>query len=180
VANRVGRWYDPGMKCAKCAGSLAPLTQGDLHLDRCGACQGLFFDAGELTKVFSDEDPETLREEVCALPAGADARPATCPRCAQTMNRVSSVRVPAVSYDVCLGCNAIWLDAGEISSLDGEHTGRQSCAPDAGRCLRRLAQTVHDHFRDELEAADRLREKGFLTSDEFDRVRGRILARKGT
>jgi Zn-finger nucleic acid-binding protein len=166
------------MKCAKCPGTLAPLRQGDLVLDRCGACQGLFFDAGELSKVFSDEDPGTLREEVCALPASADARAAVCPRCAQTMNRVSSTRVPAVSYDVCLGCNAIWLDAGELSVLDGEHTERQERAKDEGPRLRRLAQAVHDHFREELEAVDRLREKGFLAADEADRIRRRILARK--
>jgi Zn-finger nucleic acid-binding protein len=169
------------MQCAKCPGSLEPLRRDGLALDRCPACLGLFFDPGELTRVFEDGDPETLREELCALPVVADARPAACPRCRETMNRVASTRVPHVSYDVCLACNGIWLDAGELAALDREHSGRQSPAD----AVRSLAASVQACFDEELaligRARDerlgrllRLRRRGLLNARAFKALQARV------
>jgi Zn-finger nucleic acid-binding protein len=173
------------MKCAKCPGALEHLRQDDLELDRCPACRGFFFDPGELTKVFSDGNPETLREELCALPVVADAVPAVCPRSGHLMNRVRSTRVPQVSYDVCLHCNGIWLDAGELSALDEEQTSRQAPQRTTGEQIRELAHRVRRYFEEEsariqrtrderLGRLLRLRERGLLPPREFARIRKEI------
>ncbi len=173
------------MKCAKCPAALEHLRQDGLDLDRCPACLGLFFDPGELTKVFSDANPETLREEMCALPVVADAVPATCPRSGHLMNRVKSARVPQVSYDVCLHCNGIWLDAGELSALDREHTARRAPPKTCGEQLRELARNVRRYLEEETAAVERarderlarllrLRERGLLAPRDAARIRREI------
>ena len=39
------------MKCPKCGGDLAEVAHGGVTVDRCGSCEGVFLDAGELEKV---------------------------------------------------------------------------------------------------------------------------------
>lgn len=173
------------MKCAKCPGALQTLHQDDLALDRCDLCRGFFFDPGELTKIFTDHDPQTLKEELCALPVAADANPAVCPRCGHLMTRVSSVRVPTVTYDVCLHCNGIWLDAGELSALDQEHTERRQPQRTYRQQLQDLAHAVRRYFEDELVEIDRrtserlsrlsrLRQRGLVPAPEFTRIKREI------
>ncbi len=173
------------MKCAKCPGILENLHQDELVLDRCALCKGLFFDPGELTKIFTDADPETLKEELAALPVTADASPAVCPRCGYLMNRVTSVRVPAVSYDVCLHCNGVWLDAGELAALDQEHTQRRQPQRTYREQLRALAEHVRRYFEEELAEIERrkserlarlarLRQRGVLPARECARIRKEI------
>jgi hypothetical protein len=36
------------MKCPRCGGTLAEVTQNNVTIDRCGSCQGVWLDAGEL------------------------------------------------------------------------------------------------------------------------------------
>ena len=36
------------MKCPKCGGDLREEARGDVHVDVCADCQGMFLDAGEL------------------------------------------------------------------------------------------------------------------------------------
>jgi Zn-finger nucleic acid-binding protein len=166
------------MQCAKCPGSLEPLRRDGLALDRCPACLGLFFDPGELTRVFEDRNPETLREELCALPVVADARPAARPRCLETMNRVASTQVPHVSHDVCLACNGVRLDAGELAALDLEHSGRRSPA----ETVRNLAPSVQACFGEDLaligrardERLGRLRRRGLLNARAFKALQARV------
>jgi Zn-finger nucleic acid-binding protein len=170
------------VKCAKCPGTLEHLRQGDLELDRCSRCQGIFFDPGELTKIFDDSDARTIREEISRIPESADERPATCPRCGWTMTRVATEKL---AYDVCLPCNGVWLDAGELSSLDEEHTSRRSRPPAARDRIRKLGESVRKFFEDELSEINRtkarrlvrltrLRQQGLLPADEFDRIRKEI------
>jgi hypothetical protein len=40
------------MKCPKCGHDMAEEEQDGIKLDRCGFCEGIYFDAGELERLF--------------------------------------------------------------------------------------------------------------------------------
>ena len=48
------------MKCPKCGGDLKEVALDAIHVDRCGDCEGVFFDAGELESVLLQK-PEVRR-----------------------------------------------------------------------------------------------------------------------
>jgi uncharacterized protein len=46
------------MKCPKCGHDMAEQTLGDIKIDRCTFCEGVFFDAGELEHAYMKKDEE--------------------------------------------------------------------------------------------------------------------------
>ncbi|MEO6323521.1 MAG: zf-TFIIB domain-containing protein [Thermoanaerobaculia bacterium] len=48
------------MRCPKCGGDLKEIEAHGVKVDRCGECEGVFFDAGELDSVLLQE-PEKRR-----------------------------------------------------------------------------------------------------------------------
>jgi ribosomal protein L32 len=46
------------MKCPKCGHDMAEHELGDVKIDRCTFCEGVFFDAGELEHAYLKKDEE--------------------------------------------------------------------------------------------------------------------------
>lgn len=46
------------MKCPKCGHDMAEQQLGDIKIDRCTFCEGVFFDAGELEYAYMKKDEE--------------------------------------------------------------------------------------------------------------------------
>jgi ribosomal protein L32 len=46
------------MKCPKCGHDMAEQQLGDIKIDRCTFCEGVFFDAGELEHAYMKKDEE--------------------------------------------------------------------------------------------------------------------------
>jgi hypothetical protein len=46
------------MKCPKCGHDMANEQLGDITIDRCTFCEGVFFDAGELEQAYAKKDEE--------------------------------------------------------------------------------------------------------------------------
>ncbi len=46
------------MKCPKCGHDLKEETLEGINVDRCGFCEGIFLDAGELDQLFLKKDAE--------------------------------------------------------------------------------------------------------------------------
>ncbi len=104
------------MKCAKCPGSLVPENAGGVEIERCGDCGGIFLDPGELRKITTDGNLQTVKE---SIPSGSpeDDPRATCPRCGRLMIRTP--REPAeMNLDICPKCTGLWLDEGEVGRID--------------------------------------------------------------
>ncbi len=109
------------MQCVKCDGQLRPVTVGDVEVDRCDKCGGIWFDLGELSKIIEADSIEALKSEVDRN-RSQDARKGKCPRCGGTGNmvQVASLRDPDVHIDTCSVCYGQWLDAGELEGLSGQ------------------------------------------------------------
>lgn len=111
------------LRCPACRKIyLNPKTDPEtgLEIDVCPGCWGMWFDPNELGKFF--ESP-TLKEKFFlpeeAMPLDAvgytiSSRARLCPRCKQAM---SEKEFGGVQIDICLDCQGIWLDEGELQRI---------------------------------------------------------------
>ena len=114
--------YDPevhSIECPKCGHGMEELSYGgDLLIDPCTNCQGLWFDQGEEQLLKSKWMGDALDTGKASLGKKWDAvDEVACPRCGQDMGKVSDPDQPHIWYEVCPNCEGIWLDAGEFTDL---------------------------------------------------------------
>jgi Zn-finger nucleic acid-binding protein len=118
--------------CPRCAGTPALVARviGDVLLDECPTCRGVWLDAAAVDRVVRDRQESSLSPLRQMTPPAPDlqsgAPPAAtataappgrlyiaCPDCGQIMNRVNFARHSGVILDVCRG-HGTWFDATEL------------------------------------------------------------------
>lgn len=101
--------------CPRCRGFLYPLTTGEIQVDFCTKCSGVWLDRGELERLYGSWGVVDI-EGVAGDP-DPDARPRTeqdnlsCPVCPETLVRLN---VRGAALDGCPGCGGVWVDHGEL------------------------------------------------------------------
>lgn len=151
--------------CPRCstAEEPAPLALGAGALGEavCGRCGGRLLEEAAVQRVIVEEhgvSRDTLREM-----AGHFGRPSLgCPSCGQRMH---PIRVRALSLDLCTGCGAVWLDAGELTRLSEGRWEEIAGPPPVDSTAQTAAQIPAQipAERGAGEAADRGTPSGFLT-----------------
>lgn len=108
------------MECPKCKGETEITTYGEVRVDRCKRCGGLWFDSGEL---------EALREDTWMADYILDRGDArlgrefdrvhdiTCPECGAAMETVHDADQRHIQYETCPAGHGSFLDAGEFTDL---------------------------------------------------------------
>lgn len=119
--------YNPdlhSMECPKCGRGMEEVSYGgDLVIDRCTHCQGLWFDHGEAELLKSKWMGEALDTGKPSLGKQWDAvDDVACPRCGQDMEKASDPNQPHIWYEVCPD-HGLFLDAGEFTDLKNETVG---------------------------------------------------------
>lgn len=108
------------MDCPKCSGTLTEQKFGGVNVDRCNACEGLWFDAKEVRALVAhaQNKPDDVPKST-ASPESAklDKKSGTCPKCSQSLHRVESMAVDGLHYDQCMACRGAWLDPGELAQI---------------------------------------------------------------
>lgn len=103
------------MKCPKC--SSEELVQspclGDMPLDHCVGCGGIWFDKGELVALLQRSQGEAPVSLEHINPRPVEIR---CPRCGEAMARGGLVN-PLLLVDKCQACGGTWLDPSELDLL---------------------------------------------------------------
>lgn len=101
--------------CPKCDSETLVKTEalGNIPLDVCPGCKGIWFDKGELEALLKQSQGE--------VPAGFDLispKPEglPCPRCKSKMSRGGLVN-PMLLVDKCDACGGVWLDPRELVLL---------------------------------------------------------------
>lgn len=147
--------------CPRCSSEtptpLLRVEDGQLTLDTCRSCGGLWLDAEEwkpvVGSVRSVERPQAL---------ALDFRRLDCPACGHSEDTAGLVPrglqgVPGLELDICGGCGGAWLDRGEL-----EH------ARQAARLLGDERRRLADQHRQREREAGRVpadeRATGFLDS----------------
>lgn len=113
-----GIFWSRAMRCPKCGVGMEQIDFDGVEVDRCTACEGIWFDAGEA---------EQLRGKAAA--AALDTGSAwtgrelnavdqyRCPRCGGKMRRKIDARQQHIWYETCGECNGSFFDAGEFRDL---------------------------------------------------------------
>ena len=111
--------YNPeihSIKCPKCGHGMTEVTYGgDLTIDRCTNCQGLWFDTGEVEilkkKWMGDAldlgDPKEGRR-------WNEVEDIACPRCGRDMDKTADPDQEHIWYESCPE-HGIFMDAGEFT-----------------------------------------------------------------
>ncbi|MBX3365441.1 MAG: zf-TFIIB domain-containing protein [Phycisphaeraceae bacterium] len=105
--------------CPKCAAAMEQVTVGDVVIDRCRGCGGLWLDAMERERLLASADlvkaADTGSEKI-----GRELDDQTnvhCPRDRSRMIHMVDLRQRHIGYESCQICGGVFLDAGELRDL---------------------------------------------------------------
>ena len=103
------------MNCPKCSSEtlVETLTLGDIPLDVCPGCSGIWFDKGELEALLKRSQGGGSADLSLINPK---AEGLDCPRCKNKMSRGGLVN-PLLLVDKCQSCDGIWLDSHELDLM---------------------------------------------------------------
>jgi len=127
---------DP-MMCPKCSRpTLNELNTGEgVSVDFCGDCKGVWFERGELGRMVElSKDIPNLEDSL----QRAQDTDFHCPRCRQALKEIQYAPMNNLKVDYCRGCQGIWLDAGELSTVEGLATILESPASRLGLAAKQL------------------------------------------
>jgi Zn-finger nucleic acid-binding protein len=124
VAATGGATSERVRECPRCSGGhgLVARLLGDIAVDDCPACGGVFIDGAAIERLLGDRQQvraETVLGVYRGQPRASDiTRPGgklyiKCPDCKTVMNRRQLARGAGVVVDVCRG-HGTWFDAGEL------------------------------------------------------------------
>ncbi len=103
------------MNCPKCSSEALVETPalGNIPLDVCPGCSGIWFDKGELEALLKQSQGwDSADFDLVNARAGG----LVCPRCKNKMARGGLVN-PLLLVDKCQSCGGVWLDAHELELL---------------------------------------------------------------
>lgn len=113
-----GVYWSGAMRCPKCRADMEPVRHGEIEVDRCGRCNGLWFDAGELSALAGSDAAAVI--DIGNARTGRkfnQVRDYRCPRCGGEVARISDPAQPHISYETCQSCGGSFFDAGEFRDL---------------------------------------------------------------
>ena len=101
------------LQCPKCSGAMEAIVFHDIQVDRCTACQGLWFDALEKEHLDTMRGSESI-DIGAAAPAAGPIKTLICPVCHTQMIKMVDHRHPDVHYESCSVCFGLFFDSGEF------------------------------------------------------------------
>ena len=107
-------------KCPRCRIGLNETHVGELTVDGCVGCGGVWFDAKELNAVAAhgSGNLKTLEQQYWPSVAGVEkAQQATCPNCEIALTTFEFPHSPGIPLDGCMQCKGIWVDDGELAAI---------------------------------------------------------------
>lgn len=106
------------MKCPKCDDeSLTRKLAGEIEVDHCHTCGGLWLDQNELPRLLELKPQEVRDLRRGHGRVGDNSRRGKCPHCGTELLRVISAQNHQVTVDKCAECRGVWLDGGELNAL---------------------------------------------------------------
>lgn len=119
--------------CPDCGGKFEQVRVGDVTIDRCAACGGLWMDERELQKVLAaDHRALTAKRSETTAAANPSGKKGKCPACGGTFIQLTNLRAN-VKTDSCPVCYGLFLDRGELDAFDHPNLAGQ-----VGQLLRKL------------------------------------------
>jgi Zn-finger nucleic acid-binding protein len=105
------------LTCVKCTSVLDKARVGDVEVDLCPSCGGLWLDHGEIERLGrgKSEDLNRLRSALTgsAAPDAPSETTTACPACPGQLNVVV---LGPINVEYCNKCHGIFLDKGELDA----------------------------------------------------------------
>jgi Zn-finger nucleic acid-binding protein len=144
------------MLCPKCNQLMEKKRIGDVLIDECLKCRGIWFDMGEIDDVKDEMAPELRWMDFELWRAQADFKvefdPLFCPRCKNAALTAVTEKRSATVVRFCTQCGGTWLNAGDLANvIDALNTELDK-------------RTATDHFKESL------RQAAELVTGEKDRI----------
>ena len=109
------------MLCPNCHKSMSLLKLGNVVLDECIQCGGLWFDKDELKDAKDEVDPDLrwMDFEIWSSQAlfSVNEKSLECPRCPETAMRGINYQKPDIDITFCPRCEGVWLNAGDFKDI---------------------------------------------------------------
>ncbi len=101
--------------CVKCTSILDKSMVGEVEVDLCPSCGGLWLDAGELEKLGTGADGDVQKLRTALVGSESPDPPSDtivpCPACD---GKLREMKLGPVTIEFCGACNGIFLDKGEL------------------------------------------------------------------
>lgn len=169
------------MKCPACDGELIKQNAGDIEVDRCVSCCGVWYQQDELRRA-KDQADEQLnwldfdiwkdREKLTTL-----SRSRSCPSCGKPLV-VLKYADTKVEIDCCPTCKGVWLDKGEferiIAALEQEVNSKSfseylKASLSEAREILDGPEPIHSEWKDFMSVLKMMEYRFFAEHDNFFR-----------
>jgi len=104
--------------CPVCKNAMITLELGDVELDYCSDCGGIWLDAGELELMLGT--PKQAKDLLNSLKidAGSAEKIKKCPICLKKMQKISvGLSKTPLLLDKCSKGEGLWFDKGELQNI---------------------------------------------------------------
>ncbi len=109
------------IKCPKCGHGMEVVIHGEVEIDRCTHCHGLWFDADEAHRLKDLPDSHLVDhgdpKEGWKWDSRADIQ---CPHCSKQMEKTADAKQKHIWYEVCHD-HGMFMDAGEFVDFKDEN-----------------------------------------------------------
>ena len=106
------------MQCPKCYGEMDTIStdgEGQIRIDRCSECMGLYFDSLTRSDLVMVKDSSAIDTGSADLGAEFDDMVyVECPKCDKIMDQRKIDDPVQIRFELCTTCYSTFLDAGEL------------------------------------------------------------------
>lgn len=116
------------VKCPIDETALVPQTyEADIKVEACSCCGGMWLEQRDLESIQEVREHDYIEEffkmedlgcRAYELALQKQGRVLQCPRCRRELETREYARCSQVMIDVCPQCHGIWLDKGELESVE--------------------------------------------------------------
>lgn len=120
--------------CPRCNTTLTESLVGEIHVDGCYSCGGVWFDNQELNTVARTQTTGLAALDDMFAPGAKTALTQTecrCPVCSVALYEFEFPHSPGIRLDACPQCRGIWFDDGELHGLYQRIAESQPTVPTA-------------------------------------------------
>jgi Zn-finger nucleic acid-binding protein len=105
------------ISCPSCRCEMRVCVERGIELDVCDSCNGVWLDAGELTKLSELSKDEESRRCSWTIPTNQESPLTTlhCSRCSDTL--LVKVIIKHHAFQGCRICNGLFIDSGTLDSI---------------------------------------------------------------
>jgi len=112
------------IECPRCASAMRHQSLGDIQIDVCQSCAGLWLDVLEKDKLLEAGHAAAADNASPRHPNAPKGRTLKCPRDRSTMLSIVAFPQTHIAYESCTVCGGMFFDSGELKDLS-EHTLRE-------------------------------------------------------